>query len=382
MEVVRFSSLEQLEPLAADWDRLARRVPFRSWTWLSHWWRHYGEPFGGRGQRASLYVLVVYDGGQPVGIAPWYCENCPCQGRVLRFLGLGEVCSEYLSVLCLPEMEERVAEALATWLTAAHRSDQPAWNPDDHWDLLELSGVDVQDAAVLRLTEELELRRNLVHRNAGWNCWRIDLPGSWEEFLAKLSKNHRKQLRRRQRTILDGRRHVLHCVQRIAELPRARDVLVDLHQRRRQSQGGRGCFTSRRFTAFHDDVMPEMLRAGQLRLAWLEVDRRPVVAEYLLTGNDVVYAYQSGMNPGALDLAPGSLGNLLMLHGAIDGGYRAFDFLRGDEPYKRHWRAEARPTWHVRVVPTQTSARLRHRLWLVGSNMKQWIKTGLPFLHR
>jgi len=88
------------------------------------------------------------------------------------------------------------------------------------------------------------------------------------------------------------------------------------------------------------------------------------------------------MNPDALDLAPGSLGNLLMLHWAIDDGYRAFDFLRGDEPYKRHWRARARPTWHVRIVPAQTSARLRHRLWLVGSNMKQWIKTGLPFLHR
>jgi hypothetical protein len=382
MEVVRFSSLEQLEPLAVQWDRLARRVPFRSWPWLSRWWRHYGEPFEARGQRVSLYVLVVYDRGQPVGIAPWYRENCPCQGRVLRFLGLGEVCSEYLSVLCLPEMEGRVAEALAQWLTAVCRSGRPASDADDCWDLLELSGVDLQDAAVLRLTEELELRQNLVHRSVGWNCWQVALPGSWEEFLARLSKNHRKQLRRRQRTILDGRRNALHWVEAVADLRQARDVLVDLHQRRRESQGSRGCFASRRFTAFHDDVMPEMLRAGQLRLAWLEVDRRPVVAEYQFTGDGVVYAYQSGINPDALDLAPGSLGHLLMFRWAIDGGYRAFDFLRGDEPYKRHWRARARPTWHVRVVPARASARLRHGFWLAGSNMKQWIKTGLPFLHR
>jgi predicted N-acyltransferase len=382
MEVVRFSTLEQLEPLAADWDRLARQVPFRSWPWLSCWWRHYGEPLADKGRRVLLYVLVVYDRGQPVGIAPWYRENCPCQGRVLRFLGLGEICSEYLSVLCLPEMEERVAEALAQWLTAVPRSGGPASDPDDQWDLLELSGVDVQDAPVLRLAEELELRRNLVHRSVGWNCWQVALPGSWEEFLAKLSKNHRKQLRRRQRTILDGRRDVVHRVQGIADLPRAQEILVDLHQRRRRSLGGQGCFTSRRFTAFHHDVMPEMLRAGQLRLAWLEVDGRPVVAEYQLTGDRVVYAYQSGINPDALDLAPGSLGHLLMFRRAIDGGYRAFDFLRGDELYKRHWRARARPTWHVRVVPDQASARLRHRVWLAGSNVKQWIKRGLPFLHR
>ena len=43
--------------------------------------------------------------------------------------------------------------------------------------------------------------------------------------------------------------------------------------------------------------MPEMLRAGQLRPGWLEVDRRPVVAEYQLTGDGVVYAYQSGIDP-------------------------------------------------------------------------------------
>lgn len=382
MEVVRFSSLEQLEPLAADWDRLARRVPFRSWPWLSGWWRHYGEPVRGRGPKVSLYVLMVYDHGRPVGIAPWYRENCPCQGRVLRFLGMGEICSEYLSVLCLPEMEDPVAEALGQWLTEAHGSAQPASDPNDQWDLLELLGVDVQDAAVLRLTEELELRRNLVHRSPGWNCWRIALPDHWDEFLAKLSKNHRKQLRRRQRTVLDGRRDVLHCVQHAADLPRAQEVLMDLHQRRRRSQGGQGCFDSRRFTAFHDEVMPEMLRAGQLRLVWLEVDGRPVVAEYQLTGDGVVYAYQSGINPDVLELAPGSLGHLLTLRQAMEDGYRAFDFLRGDEPYKRHWRACVRPTWHVRVVPSQPSARLRHCLWLAGSNMKKWIKTGLPFLHR
>ena len=83
------------------------------------------------------------------------------------------------------------------------------------------------------------MRQNLVHRSAGWNCWRAALPDSWDEFLSRLSKNHRKQLRRRQRTVLDGRRDVLHCVQAAAELPRAQEVLVDLHQRRRLSRGDR-----------------------------------------------------------------------------------------------------------------------------------------------
>ena len=37
-----FNSLSELAPYADDWERLAVSVPFQSWTWLSHWWRHYG----------------------------------------------------------------------------------------------------------------------------------------------------------------------------------------------------------------------------------------------------------------------------------------------------------------------------------------------------
>jgi CelD/BcsL family acetyltransferase involved in cellulose biosynthesis len=242
---------------------------------------------------------------------------------------------------------------------------------------LELTGVDAQDPVVRRLAESLEARGNTVHRRDGPRFWRIELPTEWEDYLARLSKDHRKQVRRSVRGILaTGRVEVRH-VERPEDLAHAQDVLIDLHQRRRRSLGEPGSFASTRFTAFHREVMADLLLTRQLYLQWLELDGRPIAAEYGLAGDGVIYAYQSGVEPDALEHSPGRLSHVVMLQRAIEQGYRALDFLRGDEPYKPHWRARPRPSVEIRVVPGRASAQLRHGLWLAGTGMKEWIKSGL-----
>lgn len=377
MHIAHFNDLDALVPLASAWDRLAQGVPFRSWAWMSTWWRHYGLKRPGRGSKAELYVLVAFDPpGVPVGIAPWYRERSVARGRVLRFLGLGEVCGEYLTVLCAPQRESAVAQAVAQWLTERNRRPRRGAARDDSlaWDLLEMTAVAAQDAAVTRLAEAMEHCGNGVHCRAGAPCWRIDLPDRWDTFLAMLSKDHRKQVRRMASRLVSTGRASVHWVDRLADLPRAEAILIDLHQRRWCSVGKPGCFASERFTAFHRDLMPQLLTNGQLALGWIELDGRPVVAEYHFVGGGVVYAYQSGMEPDAREFSPGSLGNLVAIRRAIEQGCHAFDFLRGDEPYKAHWRARTEATVEVRVVAARPAAQLRHRLWRAGSRLKRWSK--------
>ena len=112
------------------------------------------------------------------------------------------------------------------------------------------------------------------------------------------------------------------------------------------------------------------MRQGHLQFHWLELDGRPVALEYHLTGGGVLYAYQAGVDPEAMEFQPGKLLNLATIRRAIEQGYRAFDFLRGDEPYKAHFRAAPRPSLELRIVPNRPSARLRHNLWLAGSRVK------------
>ena len=372
MEVVLFSNLDELIHLAADWDRLARDVPFCGWAWLSSWWRHYGrnhqDPRPGR----RLFVLGVFDSGKRlVGLAPWYLDRSLAKGRVVRFLGSGEVSSDYLSLLSEPSKEDAVAEAVARWLTGPKGSPD---HPDaGGWDLIELDGVDATDAALGRLVEHLDNRGAEVHRRTALSCWRIELPESWEQFLATLSKDHRKKLRRTEREMIATGRVVLNTVGNIDELPGAMETLIDLHQRRRQAIGEPGCFASSRFEGFHREVTGRLLRRGQLRLHQIVLDSRPIAAEYHLNGGDLVYAYQSGIEPEAAQLSPGRLAHLLTLRRAIDEGYRGFDFLRGDEPYKAHWRGQERKNLEIRIVCPRPAARWRYGVWTAGRSAKHWI---------
>jgi len=369
MQTCLLSDLCELSPYADDWDRLSGGVPFRSWAWLSTWWRHYGE--GRKGAR--LFVPCVFDSRERlIGLAPWYLDES-AWGRVVLPLGSGEVCSDYLSVLCQPGREEVVGAALADFLTGG-----AAVNPGDapRFDLIELSGVDAEDRAVDEFARCMADRGTTVHVRGGPNCWRIALPETFDGYLAMLSKGHRKQLRRLQRNLLAGERAVVHEVRSFEELDRAIEILIDLHQRRWRAAGEPGCFSSARFDAFHRSAIPEMLRAGSLRLSWLEVDEKPAAAEYDLAGGDVIYAYQSGFHPDLRAHEPGRMLAVAAVRRAIEQGFRGYDLLRGDEPYKAHWRAGRRRSVELRIVPDRAAALLRHNLWLAGSKLKGWIKRG------
>jgi CelD/BcsL family acetyltransferase involved in cellulose biosynthesis len=142
--------------------------------------------------------------------------------------------------------------------------------------------------------------------------------------------------------------------------------------------GDRGCFASAPFASFQAETAERLLETENLQLTWLELDGAIVAIEYQVVGGKIVYAYQSGIEPDALEHQPGRLITLATLKRAISDQRQAFDFLRGDEKYKAHWRAQPRPTRDIRVVRDAPAARLRHGLWLAGDNLKDWIKRSLP----
>jgi CelD/BcsL family acetyltransferase involved in cellulose biosynthesis len=364
MHVLRYDNLKALAPFAEQWDSLAAGNPFRCWSWATRWWRHYGPE-----TRRTLYVVAAHDSSHRlVAMLPCYCEPSTAHGRTLRLLGSGEVCSDYLGLLCQPGQEAVASEAIALWLVEQGVSTHAA---DQRWDLLRLENIDAQDRATLCLAEQLEQAGAWVHRRPGANCWRVELPTAWDQYLECLSKSHRRQVLRAERRLFQPGHAVLRTAERCDELPAAMDLLERLHQRRRRQLNQPGCFASERFTAFHRDVVGPMLAQGQLQLQWLELDGRAVAAEYQLLGNGLVFAYQAGIDPDVLEVQPGSLITLAVLRRSMELGFRGFDFLRGDEPYKAHWRAAPRPSIEIRVAANRATARLRQRIWLAGARMKR-----------
>lgn len=377
MQTCRTNSFDELAASVDDWNGLSEGIPFRTFEWLATWWRHYQPALTAAGRHVELYTLRVMDGNELIGLAPWYLDRSRAAGSIVHFLGSGEVCSDYLSVLCRPDRRTEVAEALADWLTRAG-----AGATDDRWDSLELSNIDACNGMTELLADRLHERGAEVHTSTTANTWRIELPGTADEYLNRLSKSHRKQLRQLQRRFFETGQVVLRTVEQADQIDTGWRILTELHQRRLESLGKPGSFKSETFAQFHRAATEAMYRAGRLHLHWLELGARPVAAEYHLAGDDVMFAYQGGIEPDVLDCEPGRLITLATLERAIGSGYRAFDFCRGDEPYKAHWRAKPRKNVAWRIVCNRASARLRHNFWIAGQRARKWMKGSLQLALR
>jgi CelD/BcsL family acetyltransferase involved in cellulose biosynthesis len=375
-----------LEP---HWAALAAGRPFLGPAWMAVWWRHFGKPAREPGFGSLLAIVSVTDhAGRIVAIAPWYLETSLLHGRTLRFLGSGEVCTEYPTLLCEPGEESGAIAAIADWLGGISAPDTAADAPPV-WDSLSFTGIDAADRPIEQLSEALAVRGAVVHIRPADQCWRLDLPADWESYLAMLSKSHRKRVRRLDRTYFESGRARCRVVRSADELAHGYQVFTDLHAKRWSVLGESGMYRRPEIHAFHRAAVERLLTAGELRLSWLELDGRPVAAEYSLQGNGVIYAYQAGMDPAAAEHEPGSLSLIATLKEAIAEGMKAIDFLRGDEPYKQHWRAEPRPTRELRIVADRLPCRLRHNLGQAAAQAKSWLRNGrnavltrVPFARR
>ncbi|MEM8946651.1 MAG: GNAT family N-acetyltransferase [Planctomycetota bacterium] len=362
MLVKRIENFADLSPYQQRWDELAATCVFHSWAWLTTWWEHYGD-------KHELYVLLIFDNenvsapcqithnceeatgdtGRLVGILPCYIENSVARGRVVRLLGDGEVCTDYLDLITASNNEHQVAKAVAEYLASNAME----------WDATSFTAVGTDCAGLMALGEELTALDCRVRLTPNVGRWSLQLPADWDGLLAMQSKSHRKKLRRLERDVLATEQTNWHLVESGSDFEVAWPILVDLHQRRRISLGEKGCFASPRWASFHRDIARQLLDLGHLRLSWLELAGQPIAAEYQFANEHSTWAYQGGIEPDRTDEQPGRLSLARSIQYAISSGHQTFDLMRGDEPYKAQWRATAQQTVDMCVVAPRPAARWR-----------------------
>jgi len=109
-----------------------------------------------------------------------------------------------------------------------------------------------------------------------------------------------------------------------------------LHERRWEGAGG-GAFRDARSERLQLHFARDMAKRKRLWLTTLDVDGHPAAAWYGFTSGATVYFYQGGRDPRWERESVGLVLMGMMIQRAIQRGYRAFNFLRGDDRYKQQW---------------------------------------------
>ncbi len=345
--IEKITTREDFNDLESVWNGLLEASSSNSitltWEWLSTWWDVFGE---GR----ELYILLVRDGKELIGIAPLLKRTVRHYGvlpyRRLEFLGSGEdeadeICSDYLDFILLGGRE---AESLRAIFEFLHKQDRD-W---DEFILTDISGESPNLPFLETLCEASDTKFQTLRDQI---CVYVPLPGDWETFMSGLSRDFRRKIRKERRT-LESLKGEVRLIESLKGFDEHFEILIRLHQARWTSRGRPGVFSSERFTRFHRLLAPKALQKGWLKLFVLFESGEPAAALYDFIYNNKMYYYQSGLIlEGGRISSPGVLIRSFAVEKAIEMGLRECDFLKGEPgSYKFRWGAESRSIRQLRLA--------------------------------
>lgn len=354
LPVIESLDSKGLHGLDTEWDELlgdsSVASPFLTWPWVSAWLDTIG-----RDTDLEVRIARDADSGRLLGVAPFHVTTTRRGGiRVheLRMLGSGVAAPDHLDMIVRTSAGSRIADAL--W-DAVDRSSR--------WDLIDLDGV-VSGGHLDRLV----LRRS--HDSADQIAVPyLPLVDDWEVVSSRFGRNHRQNLGRYSRK-LDaeaGAPVVERMVADPADLDETVDRLIEMHQAIRASKGDPGLFRDDPTTYFLRTAAHRMLRAGRLRMWRLDVDGTAIAVIWCMRAFDTVSFYTTGFDAEWGRFGPGRRIMARAIEAASAEGATEFDFLRGDEPYKRSWGTEVRHQSRIRR-PASARGRL---LWAIRALLRR-----------
>lgn len=318
MKIECFTTTEVFETLRAEWSELLTYVRhnriFLTWEWQSTWWSAYHP--------GDLCVLVVRnDGGQLVGLAPWFIEQRVKTGRTIRSVGCVDV-TDYLEVIVHQDFEEPVFEALATYLDANQA----------RYDFIDLCNIPEGSPVLRFLPQLLQANGFSVEIKPQEVCPVIDLPPNWDAYLESLDKKQRHEIRRKIRRSEEsgtnwytvGPEHDLNA-----------ETEFFLRLMASASEDKARFLADPQNVAFFRQIVPLLMERGWLQIAFLTVEGKHAAAYLNFLYANEVQVYNSGLDiEAAQGLSAGIVLLAYLIQYAIEHGYHRFDFLRGNEEYK------------------------------------------------
>lgn len=293
---------------------------FMSWAWTSSWIETLGE-------EANAKILGVYQADRLIAILPLSVSR-PAKsiwGKRLLLGSVDEFGADYSDLLCVSGFEAEATQAIAEWLIASG-------------DWVQCEFRDVLQTALVRRVAGLMNATGAVEDRPGSKCPRTSLIHGWKHILRERFDQKRRYNIVRQLRLAEEKESLRMVFHETPDaVSRAFPVLVRLHNERKTSQRVHSSFSQPQRLAFHAVAAAKLSESGSAFIATLESPNEIVSAAYCFRDDKSVYYFQTGMSAAGAALGAGSTLLYLLLRSAADQGYQSFDFLQGEEDYKRAW---------------------------------------------
>lgn len=326
-----FSEIEE-----QAWNALVEQsiadTPFSRYEYLSQWWKTLG---GGEWKEAEIVLLSAVENDQLIGIAPLFIAEHDGQSA-LMLAGSIEI-SDYLDLIVREADLSRFVSGLFDFLQSlGHR-----------WSILDWYNLPDDSPTLAALKEEAGRRGWEYQEEVYRPTPRIPLQGSFEEYLARIDKKQRHEIRRKLRRAAESQQNVRFYIvdgtQNIqAEIDDFFALMVE--------DPAKAEFLH---PAMREQMAATLLRAhehGYLWLGFLEIDGAKIAASLNFDYRNKLWGYNSGVSSEHRELSPGWVLLAHTIQWCCENGRYEFDFMRGDEEYKYRFGGVNKYVMRIRIT--------------------------------
>ena len=369
LQVKTLRTWAELEAIRPAWERILQGAEtltiFSTPEWLGAWWKAFAK------DKELVAPVFLNSDDEIVGVVPLYSEyvdtSLPFRVRRLRLVGDGSEDSDNLDLIVRGGYETSCTQAFLTWLKS---------NP--HWDICELNTLPLDSASLPTLISDLRQRGWTLRRMERPRS-RIPLPNTWESYIQQsLSKKEKTKIGYYTNRLMKRFHVSIAKCDNAQALSASLATLFGLHQKRWLAKGRPGAFASEQRCELYYNMAPLFLERGWLEFWVLQLEGKPVAAQYGFRYRDVVYSLQEGFNPEHASDRVGYVLRAHVLKMLIGQGVRHYDFLGEEDSSKYRWGAEVGSYADIHFARPLTRGAIYLRMDQTTRALKSWVRTNLP----
>ena len=276
-----------------------------------------------------MYLRMLWHGKKAIGFVPLQVT-----GETASFIGSTDVC-DYLDFAIAPGIERDFFKALLEDLRG--------------------QGIKKLDLRPLRYDSTVLTQLIGIAQNRGYEVLchsedvslELDLPPTWNEYLAILKAKQRHEVRRKLRRLWETGSAEHHCVEIGREVEDYLDIFLRLFS---LSKNEKARFMNPNMESFFRSLAKAMAENGLLRMGILQLDNIPAAMTMGFDYNGSHYLYNSAYDPQFDYLSVGVLCKVLCIKESIERGRKKWNFLKGGEPYKYQLGGQEVPLYDCQIT--------------------------------
>ena len=321
----------------STWNALVEQsiadTPFSRREYLSEWWKSLG---GGEWKDGELVLVSATENDQIIGIAPLFIAEYDGQ-RALMLVGSIEI-SDYLDLIVREQDLPRFLSGLMDFLASSHI---------DNWSAIDWYNLPDNSPTLAALKAESERLGWAYHEEIYRPTPRIALNGSFEDYLSRIEKKQRHEIRRKMRRAAESDKNVqFHLVDQTADINTEMDSFFHLMIQ----DPNKALFLRDSMREQMTSTIRAAFEQNYLWLAFLEVDGVKTAASLNFDYKNKLWGYNSGVSRAHMELSPGWVLLAHVIQWCCENGRSEFDFMRGEEEYKYRFGGVNRFVMRARVV--------------------------------